>query len=94
MIAIIATLKTKPGAGAQFEAVAKELMAQVHANEPGCKLYQLCKASEPDTYVFMERYVDQAAVETHRGTAHFKELGKKMGAFMDGRPDVKILQEI
>ncbi len=94
MIAIIATIKTKPGAGAQFEAVAKDLMAQVHANEPGCKLYQLCKSDEADTYVFMERYVDQAAVETHRGTAHFKELGRKMGEFMAGRPDVKILKEV
>ncbi len=94
MIAVVATIKTKPGMGAQFEAVAKELAAKVNAEEPGCKLYQLCKAGEPDTYVFMERYVDQAAVEAHRATAHFKELGKKMGEFMAGRPDVKILQEI
>lgn len=94
MIAIVATIKTKPGQGADFEAVAKQLMAQVHANEPGCKLYQLCKSAEPDTYVFIERYVDHAAVETHRGTPHFKELGKAMGAFMDGRPTVQILQEV
>ena len=75
-------------------AVAKELAAKVNAEEPGCKLYQLCKASDPDTYVFMERYADQAAVEAHRGTAHFKELGRKMGAFMDGRPNVMVLQEL
>ena len=94
MIAVVATIKTKPGQGAEFEAVARELAAKVNAEEPGCKLYQLCKSSEPDTYVFMERYVDQAAIEAHRVTPYFKDLGKKMGAFMDGRPDVKILQEI
>lgn len=94
MIAVVATIKTKPGQGAEFEAVARELAAKVNAEEPGCKLYQLCKAGEPDTYVFMERYVDQAAIEAHRVTPYFKELGKKMGAFMDGRPDVKVMQEI
>ena len=94
MIAVVATIKTKPGQGAEFEAVARELAAKVNAEEPGCKLYQLCKAAEPDTYVFMERYVDQAAIEAHRVTPHFKDLGRKMGAFMDGRPDVKVLQEL
>jgi quinol monooxygenase YgiN len=94
MIAVVATLRTKPGAGADFEAVAKELMAKVHANEPGCKLYQLCKSDEADTYVFIERYADQAALDAHRGTPHFKELGRKMGEFMAGRPEVKILQEV
>ena len=94
MIAIVATIKTKPGAGADFEAVAKELAAKVNANEPGCRLYQLCKADEADTYVFIERYADQAAVEAHRGTPHFKELGRKMGGFMAGRPDVMVLREL
>ncbi|MFV0280250.1 MAG: putative quinol monooxygenase [Rhodoblastus sp.] len=94
MIAVVAFIKTKPGQGAEFEAVARELAAKVNADEPGCKLYQLSKASEPDTYVFMERYVDQSAVDAHRASAHFRELGKKMGAFMDGRPDVKVMQEV
>ena len=75
MIAIVATLKTKPGQGADFEAVARELAAKVNAEEPGCKLYQLCKASEPDTYVFMERYVDQAAQGATLADAHGDGVG-------------------
>ena len=46
------------------------------------------------TYVFMERYVDQAAVEAHRATEHFKTLGRKMGEFMDGRPEILRLKEV
>jgi quinol monooxygenase YgiN len=38
--------------------------------------------------------VDQAAVETHRGTEYFKTLGRKMGEFMDGRPEVQRLEEV
>ena len=52
------------------------------------------KSDAADTYVFLERYVDQAAIEAHRGMPHFKELGKAMGAFMDGPPSVLRMQEL
>ncbi len=94
MLAVIATIKVKPGTEKEFEAVAKELVAKVNANEPGCKLYTLCRSETPQTYVFMERYVDQAAVEAHRGTDYFKELGRKMGQFLAGRPEIQRLTEV
>ena len=95
MLGIVATIKVKPGAEKEFEAVAKELVAKVNANEPGCKLYALHKADgAPSTYVFMERYTDQAAVEAHRQTEYFKALGRKMGDYMDGRPEILRLIEV
>ena len=95
MLGLVATIKVKPGTGAQFEAVAKELVAEVCANEPGCKLYALHHHAEtPNTYVFMERYVDQAAVDAHRATDYFKALGRKMGEYMDGRAEVMRLREV
>jgi quinol monooxygenase YgiN len=42
----------------------------------------------------MERYDDQAAVEAHRATDYFKALGRKMGEFMDGRPEILRLREV
>jgi quinol monooxygenase YgiN len=94
MLGLVATIKVKPGTGAQFEAVAKELVAEVRANEPGCKLYVLHRAEAEDTYVFLERYVDAAAVEAHRKTDYFKTLGRKMGEFMAGPPEIVRLTEI
>ncbi len=94
MLGVVATLKVKPGMEAQFEAVAKELVAKVTAGEPGCTLYALHRAETAGTYVFMERYVDQAAVEAHRATDYFKSLGRKMGEYMDGRPEVLRLREV
>ncbi len=94
MIGVIATIKAKPGAGADFEAAAKKLVAAVNANEPGCLFYQLHRAEEPDTYVFLEGYEDEAALEAHRGTDHFKELGGAMGPFMAGRPTVQIMDGV
>ena len=94
MLGVVATLKVKPGMEKEFEAVAKELVAKVNAGEPGCKLYALHHGEVAGTYVFMERYVDQAAVEAHRATDYFKALGRKMGEYMDGRPDVLRLREV
>jgi quinol monooxygenase YgiN len=88
MLGVVATLKVKPGMEKQFEAVAKELVAKVNASEPGCKLYALHHGEAAGTYV------DQAAVEAHRATEHFKSLGRKMGECMDGRPEVLRLREV
>lgn len=94
MLGVVAKITIKPGTEKEFEAVAKELVSKVQGNEPGCVLYTLHKSETPNMYVFMERYVDQAAVEAHRGTDYFKALGRKMGEYMEGRPEVMRLTEI
>jgi quinol monooxygenase YgiN len=97
MLGVVATLKVKPGMEREFETVAKELVAKVSANEPGCRLYALHRldgAEDMPTYVFMERYVDQAAIEAHHATEYFKTLGRKMGEYMGGRAEVLRLREV
>jgi quinol monooxygenase YgiN len=94
MLGIVAKLTIKPGMDKEFEAVAKELVAKVRANETGCKLYALHRAETPNTYVFMERYADQAAVDAHRATDYFKALGRKMGEYMEGRAEVMRLTAV
>ena len=94
MIGIVAKIKVKDGMQQQFEAAAGKLVAAVRANEPGCKLYALHRSEDPLVYVFMERYVDQAATEAHRASDHFKTLGREMGPFMDGKPEILRLTEV
>lgn len=94
MISVVARITVKEGQGASFEKVAKELQAQVNANEPGCEYYALHKSDDPNVYVFIERYKDQAAIETHRKTDHFRSLGKEMGQFMAGPPKVEVLHAV
>jgi quinol monooxygenase YgiN len=72
MLGVVATIKIKEGKGAVFEKVATELVNKVNENEKGCLLYQLYYGEVPNTYAFMERYTDEAAVEAHRGTEYFK----------------------
>ena len=93
MIGIVATLKIKEGSGSDFEAVVTELVEKVNANEEGVVYYDLYKQDET-TYVFLERYKDQEAQDAHGKTDYFRELGAKMGAFMAGAPDIKVLQSV
>lgn len=91
-IGVIATLKVQPGKGGEFEQVFRDLAAQVRANEPGNKLYQVFKSrKEADTYVVMEVYQDQAALDAHGKSDHFKAAGPKIGPTMAGRPDIHYL---
>jgi len=94
-IGVIATLKVQPGKGAELEAVFRDLAAQVRANEPGNKAYQICKSrKEADTYVVMEIYNDQAAIEAHGKSDHFRAAGPKIGACLAGRPDIHYLDTV
>ena len=65
----------------------------IRDSEEGVVYYDLYKQDET-TYVFLERYKDQEAQEAHGKTDYFRELGAKMGAFMAGAPDIKVLQSV
>jgi quinol monooxygenase YgiN len=94
-IGVIATLKVQDGKGAELEGVFQELSAQVRAGEKGNQLYRLCKSrTDANTYVVMELYTDQAAIDAHRGAEHFKAAGPKIGACLAGRPDVQYFDAV
>jgi len=94
MLSVVARIKVKEGQQAAFEEVARKLVTAVNANEPGCLLYTLNKGDDPLTYVFLERYKDEDSVKAHRGADHFRTLGREMGVFMDGPPDVLRMTEL
>ena len=94
MLGVIAKLTIKTGTNAAFETAMKALQDKVRADEPGNKLYALHKTDDVNVYVMLERYDDQAALEAHRAAPHFKELGRKLGDYLAGRPDVQVMQEV
>ena len=94
-IGVIATLKVQEGKGSEFEAVFRDLAAQVRANEPGNKLYNVFKSrKDANTYIVMEIYEDQAALEAHGKSDHFRAAGPKIGPTMAGRPEIQYLDSI
>ncbi len=91
---IVAKIKAKDGKAEDFVKAAKALSAAVNANEPGCLFYELHSTEDPLQFVFVERYKDEDAMKAHRGYPHFKELGRAMGEFMDGPPEIMRLPQV
>jgi quinol monooxygenase YgiN len=93
-ITVIAKLKVKPGSEAAFEGAAKEMIATVKL-EPGTLTYILHKnTKDPTEFTYYEIYQDQAALDSHGKTDHMKAFGEKIGALLNGRPEIAILNEV
>jgi quinol monooxygenase YgiN len=87
MLTVIAQIKVKSGLEEKFEDLAKQL---VHASrqEEGCLEYGLWRADVVGDYTFIECYKDPAAVDAHRKSEHFRQIGRAMGAYLEGSPSV------
>ncbi len=91
MIGLIATLPVAEGKGEEFETAFQGMMDAVKADEPGNKLYQLFKTDDPTSYVVMEIYEDEAALDVHGKSDAFKAAGAKLAGLVTGRADIKRL---
>ena len=90
-IGVIATIRVLPGKEAEFEGVFAELAPAVAANEPGNSYYRLFRTAEAGVYKVLECYDDPAAVEAHRASSHFREIGARFGPWLAGAPDIERL---
>ena len=85
MLTFLARMKTLPGKEDDFIRLAKELTEKVLANEPGCVTYQFYRLrDEEGGFGVIEAFVDEAAEELHRDTAHFHELAPPLLECLDG----------
>ena len=84
MVGIVATLKVKDGQQAAFEDIANQLVAASRA-EPGCLEYTLWRTDDSTVYMFVERYQSPEAVEAHKKSDHFRQVGRQMAPFFVAR---------
>jgi len=74
-IRVVAILQAKPGKEAELEAVLKAAVVPSRA-EAGCREYTLHVDREnTGRFVFVERWIDMAAIQRHRETQHYREMG-------------------
>lgn len=53
----------------------RRMASLVREKEPGCRRYQVCRSREdPRLLLLVEEYEDDAALDAHRTTAHFREI--------------------
>ena len=70
--AILVTIKLRPGKAAQFRPRILKNAAAAVREEPDCHQFQVMTAiDDPDTFLFVEVYSDEMALERHRRQPHF-----------------------
>jgi len=90
MITFIAHIRVLPANAAAFEALMTYVSTQTRECEPGVAYYAFAKSvADPDTYVVMEVYRDQAAHAAHMETNWVKESIPKSLALTEGLPDIR-----
>ncbi len=61
---------------AEAQGYLRQLVEPTRA-EPGCRTYEVHRSKDdPRSFLFYEQYDDEAAVDTHRASAHFERFGK------------------
>lgn len=90
--AFVVKFKVKPGRNAAFEQAFAEMQRSVAGAEPGNVYYDLYRIDQdPQTYVILEHYKDQAAVQAHGKSQHARKLIAALGDLLDGPPDAQRL---
>ena len=74
MITLAVKYFCQPGRSDDVLAALRKMEPLVKQLEPGCKAYQVSRSVDDADLLFLyEQYEDQAALEAHRETAHFKK---------------------
>lgn len=94
-IGVTAKLQVKTGQNKTFESILKQLISAVLANEKGCLLYALHQSrDDPQTYIMLEQYVDEAALQLHPKTEHYREYGQQMAVLLAAAPHIEVMDTI
>jgi quinol monooxygenase YgiN len=89
MIGIIAKLRTKQGQAEAFAAQTSDMAKSVAAGEPDNVFYNAYRdANDPNRFVALELYENQAAVDGHRASAHVAKSMDTVPDMLEGAFDV------
>ena len=95
MIAVVSRLVPGSGRQEEFARIVRELAQKVRANEPSCLDYRLVRSRhEPDVYLLLERYTDDAALAEHVNATHYVEAVPDLMECLDGLPEIAIYDEV
>ena len=77
MVVLAVTWVAKVGCEADVAEVLAKLTEEAR-KEPGCAMFQVHRhRTEPRRFFIYEQYTDDAALESHRNTAHFLQYARK-----------------
>ena len=75
MRAILAYLTAKPGMASKFKEAMTAQAQRCLANETGCLQFDVAQdPKNPERFVMLEIYKDDAAIKAHQDSLHFKDF--------------------
>jgi quinol monooxygenase YgiN len=92
---VLARFSPKSGEEARVEAILRGMVVSTR-QEPGCRRYDLYRTTLAGATVFclIERYADQAAIEAHRATQHYKAYRANIAELLAQPVEVSILEAL
>jgi len=92
-VRVIARAVARRGKEDQLKALLQGMLAPTHA-ELGCKLYELYESGERGRFYFYELWENQAALEQHAASPHYKHLEVTVWDLLEEPFEVNILKEV
>lgn len=90
-VVVVASFTAKPESVDTVRNACTTAIEAVHA-EPGCELYSLHRTG--DTFVFIEQWVDAAALKAHGTAPAIGALFAAIGEHLEGAPDITMLDPV
>ncbi|MCQ8241913.1 putative quinol monooxygenase [Rhizosaccharibacter radicis] len=93
-ITVFATLVAKPGHAQDVHEALQRCVPPSRA-EPGCVSYDMHVANDdPHVFSFYETWKDDAAMDFHVQTPHFKRLIEEIGSKLAREPDIRRFRKV
>ena len=88
MVVLHVTIRIKPEHVSEFMEVARYDAEHSEKDEPGCLRFDVIRdRDDPTRFYFYEVYRDEAALEAHRQTPHFKRYFEKSQPWLAAPPE-------
>lgn len=83
-ITFIARMTVKPDREQEFLAYCRKLEQYVRENEPDTLAYEFYRLREPNRFAVLESFRDEAAENSHMGSAMLAQIAPQIAACIDG----------
>ncbi len=88
MVVLHVTLQVQPEHVSEFLEVVRNDAEHSEKDEPGCLRFDVSQdRDDPNRFYFYEVYRDNAAVEAHRQTPHFRHYLEKVPPWLTAPPE-------
>jgi quinol monooxygenase YgiN len=94
VIVVVATFEVRPGRAEEAEAALREAIEGTHGEE-GCLTYALHRDQHaPETFVLVERWTSQEALDAHFRRPYIAALGERAAELLAAPPVVRFCEPL